>query len=347
MQVSAGFVRLLCYNAYEVINMYKRGGIILTALLLGIVIPGVIFSLPKQPMQEETKPTAHQEQTQSVETVAKQEKEYVIPILMEDGTVQNMQLNEYITGVVLREMPASFEAEALKAQAVVARTYALKQYASAKKHPGCAACTDSNCCQGFWQPEGYLSSGGDTQSLDKIRQAVEDTKDLVLQYEGKLIDATYFSCSGGKTEDACAVWGSDVPYLQSVESPGEEKAEHYTDTVTYSLTEFQTLLGAEWDGPAEAWIGSISYTDGGGVAEIEIGEDVFDGVTLRRRLGLRSTAFAITVLGDTVTVTTKGYGHRVGMSQYGADSMAVGGSDFRQILSHYYPGTELVSLDNN
>ncbi len=328
--------------------MNKSGKILLAALVLGIVIPSIIFALPIKRAPQDQQPTqTTTEQLQILETTISQDSSNAIPILTDGGTVTYLLLNDYVTGVVLKEMPASFESEALKAQAVVARTYALKQFASAAKHPGCAACTDPNCCQGYWDPAQYLASGGSKEALDKIRDAVAATEENVLLYDGKPIDATYFSCSGGKTEDACAVWGADVPYLQSVESPGEEKAEHYTDTVTFTAAEFKSLLGAQCEGLAESWIGKISYTDGGGVESIEIGDEVFSGVTVRQRLGLRSTAFAITALGGTVTVTTKGFGHRVGMSQYGADAMAVSGSNYTQILAHYYPGTELGHLDTN
>lgn len=276
--------------------------------------------------------------TQTTQTTAGQ---LMISVMKDSGEIEAIKLEEYILGVVLKEMPADFEIEALKAQAVVARTYAMRREEMGGKHIGAPVCTSAACCQGYCSPDTY---GGDAQNVEKVRQAVAQTDGLVLHYDGKLIDATYYSCSGGRTEDALAVWGTDIPYLQSVPSPGEEKATHYTDTVTYSVEAFQSMLGRTLDGRPEAWIGEVTYTDGGGVDTIMLCGHKYTGTELRQKLGLRSTAFVISAIGDTVTITTKGFGHRVGMSQYGADAMALQGSGFAEILSYYYPGTALVSL---
>jgi stage II sporulation protein D len=160
----------------------------------------------------------------------------------------------------------------------------------------------------------------------------------VLTYEGSLIEATYFSCSGGSTEDAAAVWGTDFSYLRAVDSPGEEHAAHYTDTVSFTVDELEQRLGVALAGE---WIGRVSYTAGGGVDTILIGGKCFTGKEIRTILGLRSTVFEMEVSGETVAITTRGFGHRVGMSQYGADAMAVSGSSYEEILAHYYPGTTI------
>ena len=254
-----------------------------------------------------------------------------------DGKLQEMELSDYLTGVLISEIPGSFHSEAKKAQAIVARTYALRRLGGTDKHPG-AVCTDSSCCQGYLDPEAFPDAG----TVRQAREAVEATEGMVLTYEGELIDATYFSSSGGMTEDAVAVWGSDVPYLQSVESPGEEMAEHYTDTVFYTQEQLETALGISLGGSAENWIGTVVYTQGGGVASIAIGGRLFRGTELRSLLGLRSTSFTVTAEKGGLTFTTKGYGHRVGMSQYGAQAMALGGSTYGQILAHYYQGTALA-----
>lgn len=270
-----------------------------------------------------------------------EELHYDISVLDNQGNVHNMKMDEYLTCVVLCEMPASFETEALKAQAVVARTYALRRQQNGSKHSNSDICMDSSCCQGYLSVEDYLASGGQTDGVDKIRNAVEATEGEVLLYDGELIEATYFSCSGGLTEDASAVWGSDIPYLQATESPGEEKASHYTDTVQYSTEEFADRLGRSIETAPSTWVESITYTEGGGVATMRVCGVDYPGTELRRLLGLRSTAFRLSVVGDTVTITTKGYGHRVGMSQYGADAMAVQGKTYEEILKHYYQGVEL------
>lgn len=265
--------------------------------------------------------------------------DFKIDVITENGCCK-MPLEEYVLCVTLAEMPADFELEALKAQAVVARTYTLRRMEGPKHETG-AVCTDSACCQAYTSIASYLQSGGTQASVDKVRIAVEATAGQVLTYQGAYIEATYFSCSGGKTEDAQAVWGSDVPYLQSVESPGEEMATHFTDTVSFSKDEFLNKLGLESDAVR---IGKILYTDGGGVLSIEVCGRVFSGTEMRGKLGLRSTAFVITAAGEKVTVTTKGFGHRVGMSQYGAEAMAVQGTSYDKILFHYYQGTELTVL---
>lgn len=267
-------------------------------------------------------------------------------VQMSDGSIQGMDLDEYIVAVVLREMPASFEQEALKAQAVVARTYTLKRKSAGGKHTGADVCTDSTCCQAYCSEDDFLTNGGVQDELEKVKAAVMDTKDQVLTYNGAYIEATYFSCSGGMTEDAAAVWGAQIPYLQAVESPGEEFASHYTDTVLFSVEEFENLMGAVLSDYPETWIESISYTPGGGVKTIRICGTDYDGIQIRKKLNLRSTAFIITAVGNTVTITTKGFGHRVGMSQYGAEAMAVNGRTYIEILEHYYPGTRLEIMDN-
>jgi stage II sporulation protein D len=169
-------------------------------------------------------------------------------------------------------------------------------------------------------------------------EAVSATSGYVLTYEGKPIEATYFSCSGGSTEDAVAVWGADFPYLRAVESPGEEAAAHHRDMLAFSRWELEKKLGVTLTGQ---WLGKITYTACGGVDAICIGGKTFTGKEIRTLLNLRSTAFSIKTEGEEIVIITKGYGHRVGMSQYGADAMARGGSSFAEILAYYYPGTSL------
>ncbi len=259
--------------------------------------------------------------------------------VMDHGETVELALEEYVLCVTLAEMPVAFESEALKAQAVVARTFTRRRMEK-PKHEEIPVCTEPACCQAYITPADYLQAGGTEEGLEKVKKAVYDTAGQVLMYQGEYIEATYFSCSGGRTEDALSVWGSDVPYLQSVDSPGEEFANHFTDTVSLSKDAFLTSLGLSGK---QITMEKISYTDGGGVACITICGQAFTGTQIRTALGLRSTAFVITAVGDRVTITTKGYGHRVGMSQYGAEAMAVQGNDYQQILLHYYQGAELKS----
>ncbi len=308
---------------------------ILFSFLAGLVLPvamAAFFSRAPSPVDVESDALSP--------TVEAMDGKEVLTVENSAGNLQQMALDEYLVGVVLAEMPADFDREALKAQAVVARTYTRKRM-EGRKHSQAAVCMDPGCCQGWRSPEDYLSQGGRQASVDKVRQAVADTDGLVLRYEGKLIDATYFSCSGGSTEDAVAVWGQDVPYLQAVDSPGEEDAPRYSDTVTFTAAELAGKLGIENKGDPAGWVSSVTYTDGGGVDTICIRGKTFTGTQIRSRLGLRSTAFDLEVNGGEIVITTHGFGHRVGMSQYGAQAMAQAGAGFAEILTHYYTGAEL------
>lgn len=320
------------------------------AIVVGCILPCSLISF----VMLMTKPAPGHIETQPIQTTAPElfptasdilptqillPQHTYIPVIVNDEYCE-MELEDYILGVVLGEMPADFELEALKAQAVVARTYTLKACVDGSRHNG-AVCTKSGCCQAYKTPQAYLDDGGSEEGLKKVRAAVVQTSGQVLTYDGELIYATYFSCSGGSTEDASAVWGYDVPYLQAVESPGEEDASVYTKTVTFSAAELQKKMAVRLSGEPENWFGKIRYTQGGGVKSIEIGGVSYRGTTIRSLLKLRSTNFTVKVEGQNIVFTTKGYGHRVGMSQYGADAMAVLGSTYDQILFHYYQGTKL------
>ena len=311
---------------------------VLIAVMVMVVIPWITCRVAEDWILENVKEETNSGKIigEPAEKQREKAKVYQIPVLFGDGQTVAMPLEEYMLGVLLGEMPADFHPEALKAQAVVARTYTMKRNTQSQKHPGGAVCTDAACCQAYKDPAAISS-----EQLDKIQKAVNDTQGQVLTYKGTLIDATYFSCSGGRTEAAVAVWGTDVPYLQAVDSPGEENASVFTDTVTYSTDEFSRLLSVELHGPPDSWITDLTYTPGGGVDTIKICGTEFTGTELRSLLNLRSTAFRITALPDTITITTRGYGHRVGMSQYGAEAMAQAGSDYQSILAHYYPDTTL------
>lgn len=322
--------------------MNRRWLHLLLPVFLGVVLPCVsmlVVSGKNSNVVFTTKNTSYSAESFPTDT-GSLEKIY-IPVLQNDSIICDIPLEDYITGVVLSEMPASFETEALKAQAVVARTYVLRRLQGKTKHANAAVCTDPSCCQGYCDVNTYRRDGGKDSDISKIQSAVACTEGLVLIYNNELIEATYFSCSGGSTEDAKAVWGEDIPYLQATESPGEEHAKYFTHTQCYRLDEFQTLLSRKLDGDPASWIGEITYTSGGGVDAIDIGGRLYSGTEIRRLLNLRSTSFSISIMGDVVAITTKGFGHRVGLSQYGADAMAMQGRDYTEILRHYYKGTKL------
>ena len=256
-----------------------------------------------------------------------------------EGEVVQLDMETYLTGVLLGEMPGGFHSEALKAQAVAARTFTLYNVTKGKHKDG-TVCTSSTCCQAYISPEDYISHGGNNATVEKMFDAVMETKGEVLIYNGNLIEATFFSSSGGITEDAQAVWGTYVPYLQSVQS-GEGDMPF---KVEMTKEKFCTSLGLP---NGEVYISTPVYTKGDGIAEIIINGKKFTGMELRKALGLRSTRISFYVGKDTIQIVTNGYGHRVGLSQYGADAMANEGYDYKQILMHYYSGVSIQAYNRD
>ena len=267
--------------------------------------------------------------------------------VLRDGQLEELELDTYLTQVVLSEMPASFAQEALKAQAVAARTFTCRQL-EAGKHADADVCADSGCCQACLTVQQLRTRYGVDfpAAWDKAAAAVQDTQGEVLTYNGRLIDAVYFSCSGGSTEDAAAVWGADVPYLRSVESPGEQDAAKYESRVCVTAEAFAETLrsldsAVQLTGDPDEWIQRITRTAGGGVELLTAGGREFSGVQLRRAFGLNSTKFTLLYENGTFSFDVLGYGHRVGMSQYGADAIARLGFDYAVILRYYYRGAAL------
>lgn len=254
-----------------------------------------------------------------------------------DG-LRTLPLDKYLVGVLLAEMPADFPPAALEAQAIAARTFTLQKL-NARKHSDADICSDSTCCQGWLDPEGT--------NCGALELAVRDTDGLVVTYDDALIDATFFSCDGGRTESALAVWGSNVAYLQAVDSPESDDSRRYAEEKQFSEQELLDLLRAAHPeiAPGDVpWFRDLTYTDGGGLATATIGGVTLTGPELRRLLGLRSTDMEIAQGSGAVTIRTQGFGHRVGLSQYGAKAMAEEGSDFVEILTHYYQGTSIRRL---
>ena len=257
-----------------------------------------------------------------------------VQLKTEDG-VETVDEDTYLTAVVLSEMPASFEPEALAAQAVAARTFLARQRL-AGKHMDCDVCADSACCQA-WSSEATLEAKYGVelpQYWDKASAAVAETAGEILTYDGAPIEAVYFSCSGGSTEAAVAVWGTDVPYLQAL---------RYESEAAFPEDKLRAILNkaapeAKLDGASEGWFGEPILTEGGGVASVTIGGEDFTGTQLRSLLGLNSTRFTVTCGDGEVVFHVRGFGHRVGMSQYGANAMAKLGFDYRAILQYYYRG---------
>jgi len=261
--------------------------------------------------------------------------------------VRELPLEDYLVGVLAGEMPASFEPEALKAQAVAARTYTLS-CARSHKHGEADICADPAHCQAWLDEAAMRKNWGENYERNRARlaAAVTDTAGRWLAYEGEPIFAAFHASSAGATEDCGAVW-NPRPYLVSVPSPeSAETVPNYVTVLRCAVLDFRdTLLatrpGADFSAPPESWIGSLDRDGSGRVASVTLGGAVFTGVELRRLFSLRSTAFTLAFEGGQFCFTVTGSGHGVGMSQYGANVMAGQGADWREIVAHYYPGAVL------
>lgn len=258
-----------------------------------------------------------------------------------------LELRDYLWGVVAGEMPASYPEEALKAQTVAAYSYLLHRKATVAAHPGTDfghpgdICDDPNHCKAYCPPAQAIARWGADwfeASSERITAAVETVLGVAVLYEGEPANTVFHSLSGGRTEDAADVWGADVPYLRSVDSHWDADAKDFLTEYTFSLEEFQEILGQ-----TDCTLGAAVLTAGGSVETQVIGGKSYTGRELRELFGLRSTHFILTVEKETVTIQVSGYGHQVGLSQYGASVLAQNGYSYREILSYYYTGVEIVS----
>ena len=270
--------------------------------------------------------------------------------LLLHGEVVTLSMYDYLQGVVAAEMPAEFEPEALKAQAVAARTFTLYRQAGApmSEHRGAQVCADSTHCKAYLSPEEAAARWGERAEAcgEKIRAAVAATDGVALYYQDAPILAVFHSTSSGRTEAAGDVWTQDLPYLQSVESPGEEASPRYYGELTLTPEEFQAAVLSAWpeadlSGAVEDWCSQPVRSQGGAVTSMEIGGVTVTGGELRQVFSLQSANLTITPGEDAITITTLGYGHGVGLSQYGAQAMALAGADYAAILEHYYTGVTL------
>ncbi|HMM20890.1 MAG TPA: stage II sporulation protein D [Selenomonadales bacterium] len=275
--------------------------------------------------------------------------------LHEQNQIVEMTLEDYVKGVVAAEMPAEFELEALKAQAVAARTYAVKNMtlfggSGVAEHPGADVSTDIRQGQAWLGPAQLKNRWGPFQFdryWNKISQAVEETRGLVVTYNGEPINAVFHSTSGERTASAKEVWGFDYPYLQSVECTWDKKSPRYNETKDYTFAELEQRLGADCGVVSAIQSGSadvariLDHTESGRVDKVRIGSKIISGIDIRQKLELRSANFSIELKPDRLVFTSIGYGHGVGMCQYGANGMAKEGRDYRQILTYYYKGVAI------
>ena len=289
---------------------------------------------------------------QGAVTAARRDRGRAVRLQTKEGEIVELTMDEYLWGVVAAEMPASFQEEALKAQACAARTYtAIREASGSDKHPGADICGDSTCCQAYIQRSAAearwgLSAGEYSQ---KIEAAVAGTDGLGILYQGQPIQALFFSSASGRTTDAVEVWGNSVDYLKSVDSPEGEEVPNYRTQVVLGAEEVEALVlasypGADLSGDPGAWFGQAVCNEGGGVISIPLGGVSLTGGQVRSLFSLRSASFTVTWDGAQFTFDVTGYGHGVGMSQYGANAMAKEGSTFRDILTWYYTGAEVGEL---
>lgn len=273
-----------------------------------------------------------------------------IRLLQADGQVVTLPLEEYVQGVVTAEMPAAFQPAALEAQAVAARTYALRRRSEGRHAPDADLCADPACCQAYTDhaPENW---GADAPAYQaKLHAAVAATAGEVLTWEGEPIQAVFHSSSYEYTAPALAVWGQAVPYLVSVTSPETaQDVPNFETEVTFTPDQFRALASSLSPAPDLApsptlWFSDLIRTTWGGVKQVDLGGVTVSGNDLRTLCGLRSTRFDIEAGENTVTFRVTAYGHAVGMSQYGANTLAKSGSGYRDILAHYYPGVTLETI---
>lgn len=324
-------------------------------IVLLVAIPLVIVAIPAllvkyAPTFAPTPKPASPQVTPTTINVASQ-----IPINVyrtATKTIETLPIESYIEGVVAAEMPAEFELEALKAQALAARTYIVRrlQERSFNDVPKGAVVLDTVQHQVFIDDKQQRERWGEQYAWKskKIQQAVLATAGEVLTYGGKPIDATFFSTSNGYTENADEYWAEKIPYLKSVPSPWDSESPRYLQKTTIPLVEFEQKLGVRLDTPAMQgnsgrWYTVLSETTGKRVGKVRVGDKEFSGRELRERLGLNSTAFSMQLKSNGVEITTNGYGHGVGMSQWGANGMAKAGKSAEQIVKYFYQG---IALEN-
>ena len=328
------------------------------ALVLTVLLFGGAYLAAGKERVPETQDGAVQEQA------AQGQRDSAVQLAVQDGeTVENMALDEYLRGVVRGEMPASFELEALKAQAAAERTYVYYQLAAGRKeaHPDADVCTDPACCSAWLSEQAAREKWGEEFDgwESRIEDAVAATDGQTALYGGQPILAVFHSSSAGKTAEAGDVWSGDVPYLRSVDSPeGEETVPNYYSAAEFTAAEARTLLAQAhpeltFSGGPDKWFGAVEKDDSGRVGTVEVCGAPLRGVEVRRIFSLRSACFTIDAAADRVTFRVTGYGHGVGMSQYGANELARQGRTWQEILLWYYaditigPAPETVQTAEN
>ena len=338
----------------------KKIVIYLLSFILIIFIIPALLTRRTLPVNSNEKISNQEEQNVENQTQTSNQNEYnyskygTISLLhKKTGEVEQVNLDEYLCNVVSAEMPANYEIEALKAQAIVARTYTIYKILN-KKHDTADICDDSTCCQAWISKDDRLARWEESQresNWQKIVSAVNDTKGKIITYDDKPIDAFFHSNSGGVTEVPVNVWGgTGYPYLQSVETSGEDTYTQYSSEVVFTQEQLINKLKEKYSDISIDFSNSddikiMEYTESTRVKTVKFGNHEISGVEARSLLGLRSTNFEISIDDDNIKFSVKGYGHGVGMSQTGADSMAKQGSSAEDIIKHFYTGVEVSEVN--
>lgn len=269
-------------------------------------------------------------------------------LLTDTNQIVELPFDDYIKGVLIGEMPVSYELEALKAQALVARTYTLYKLQNGENvHDGADMCDDINCCQCFRTKEYAFASwddSGESAKWSKIEEAVNATKNQCITYDGEVIAAFFHANSGGKTEDVKYIWGEvEIPYLKSVAGFEKDLDE---EIKIFKTEEFENLIKEKYDlyeyNSGEVKV--IDYTTSGRVNSVQLGDIKLKATDLRILLSLKSTNINIEATDEAVTIKTNGYGHGIGMSQVGANQMALNGKKYDEIVKHYYTDVEIKRI---
>ena len=325
---------------------------LLSFILICFVIPAILTKRTVNTISQENTNIENQQSQQDKENEQNyQYSKYGTITLLhkKTGNTEQVNIDDYLCNVVSAEMPADFEIEALKAQAIVARTYTIYKILN-KKHENADICDDSTCCQAWISKEDRLARWEESKrenNWQKINDCINSTKGKIITYNNQPINAFFHSNSGGVTEIPVNVWGgTGYPYLQSVETSGEDAYNQYASEVTFTQEELINKLKQKYsdisiDFSNENEIKILEYTESTRVKTVKFGNHEISGVEARTLLGLKSTNFEITKDGDNIKFSVKGYGHGVGMSQTGADSMAKQGSTAEDIIKHFYAGVEI------
>ncbi|OXM86390.1 stage II sporulation protein D [Paenibacillus rigui] len=301
-------------------------------------------------------PTGVEAQQGAISEQLREERPFLIPVyLTKQRKVEQIPLETYVRGVLAGEMPIEFEPEAMKAQALAARTYIVRRvveqdFTGIPADAAGAWVTDTVAHQAYVSDEELKERWGKayTDNADKLDRAVRETSGMILTYEGKPIQATFFSTSNGYTENSEDYWNQYIPYLRSVPSPWDVSlSPRYKETVTMTAKELQSRLGLRTSVPASTGSGMkvLETSQGHRVKKMTVGGTIFTGRELREKLGLASSQFQWSWKGRDVLITTFGYGHGVGMSQWGANGMALEGRKAEEIVKYYYKGIAIQPAD--